>query len=298
MIKVNRSSAARGPRLDTLGRVASGVAHELATPIQFVDHNLDYVQRSLEELSKAAGSPLADSIQDILQAVLDAQAGARTAMEIIGAMRSLHHPGAMSPVTVDLNHELDSALLLTRHRISRLARLRDDRAPLPPVPCHPGLLNQVVLNLILNAADSIERVRRRLERLDTSQGDSAVHPGPGPGQWRCRWRKTASASPEEVPGPGRSSLSSRIEGEGSGHPVRRYIARSIVENGTRGTSGPSGRISDRASTFVVSIRLEAAHRKAVSQKEGAVSKVLVVDRRALSCLGAPASVVLARNAPE
>lgn len=265
MIKVNRSPAARGPRLDTLGRVASGVAHELATPIQFVDHNLDYVQRSLEELLSQAGAPMAAALRDVLQAVQDAQAGARTAMEIIGAMRSLHHPGAMSPVTVDLNHELDSALLLTRHRISRLARLRDDRSPLPPVPCHPGLLNQVVLNLILNAADSIEEAAARGEvelpgviRLSTvvRAGRVEVHVednGVGiPAEVQARIFDPFFTTKE------------RHRGTGQGLA----IAREIVEDGHGGELSfrPN---PDRGVTFVVAIPLEAAHRTVLEQKEGA-----------------------------
>lgn len=145
-----------GPRLDTLGRVAAGIAHELATPIQFVDHNLDFVERALEPLAGAAGAPGAGCVDEALQALREAREGARAAIGILSAMRSLHHPGAMSPVEVDLNQELEAPILLSRHRVSKVARLQDDRTPLPPVRCHAGLLNQVVLNLLLNAADAIE----------------------------------------------------------------------------------------------------------------------------------------------
>ena len=265
MIKVNRSSTARGPRLDTLGRVASGVAHELATPIQFVDHNLDYVQRSLEELMDGGELPLTESLRDILQAVVDAQAGARTAMEIIGAMRSLHHPGAMSPVTVDLNRELDSALLLTRHRISRLARLRDDRSPLPPVPCHPGLLNQVVLNLILNAADSIEEAAAlgELELPGVIRLCTRVRAG----QVEVQVEDNGIGIPEEVRDRIFEPFFTTKERErGTGQGLA--IAREIVEVGHGGALGFRSN-PDRGVTFVVSIPLEAAHRKAVQQKEGA-----------------------------
>lgn len=148
-----------GPRLDTLGRVAAGIAHELATPIQFVEHNLAFVEQALEPLTTPEPLPGTGdraSLDEALQALREAREGARAAIGILAAMRSLHHPGQMSPVEVDLNRELEAPLLLSRHRVSKVATLQDDRSPLPPVACHPGLLNQVVLNLLLNAADAIE----------------------------------------------------------------------------------------------------------------------------------------------
>lgn len=265
MIKVNRSTGGRGPRLDTLGRVASGVAHELATPIQFVDHNLDYVQRSLEDLMEEVGLPMAASFLDVLQAVKDAQAGARTAMGIISAMRSLHHPGAMSPVTVDLNHEFDSALLLTRHRISRVATLQDDRGPLPPVPCHPGLLNQVVLNLILNAADSIEEAASRgdVELPGMIRLSTAVRGGRVEVQVADNGVGIPDGLRDQIFDP---FFTTKERDRGTGQGLA--IAREIVEDGHGGQLAFQPN-QDRGVTFTVSIPLEVAHREAVQQKEGA-----------------------------
>ena len=260
MIKVNRQTRERGPRLDTLGRVASGVAHELATPIQFVDHNLDYVQRSLEELIAGADGSLTSPstpLGEILQAVCEAQAGARAAMEIIGAMRSLHHPGEMSPVTVDLNREIDSAILLTRHRVSRVAVLQDGRTPLPPLACHPGLLNQVVLNLILNAADSIEEAAWRGEiqlpgtiRLSTSVRGGCVE---------VQVEDNGIGIPDELRERiFESFFTTKDRDRGTGQGLS--IARAIVENGHRGRLDFAVN-PERGVTFSLSIPLDARQKK-------------------------------------
>jgi len=256
MIKVNRKVKERGPRLDTLGRVASGVAHELATPIQFVDHNLDYVQRSLEEMIAVREGGL-DSpplpLGEILQAVSEAQAGARAAMEIIGAMRSLHHPGEMSPVTVDLNRELASAILLTRHRVSRVAVLQDDRTPLPPLTCHPGLLNQVVLNLILNAADSIEEAawRGEIQLPGTIRISTAVRGG----CVEVHVEDSGTGIPDDLRERVFDSFFTTKERDrGTGQGLS--IAREIVEKGHGGRLAFAAN-PERGVTFTLSIPLEA-----------------------------------------
>jgi len=260
MIKVNRQTRERGPRLDTLGRVASGVAHELATPIQFVDHNLDFVHRSLEEMISGAGGegdlPVIP-LREILQAVSEAQAGARAAMEIIGAMRSLHHPGEMSPVTVDLNRELDSAILLTRHRVGRVAVLQDGRTPLPPLACHAGLLNQVVLNLILNAADSIEEAAWRgdIQLPGTIRLSTAVR-----GAWVVvQVEDSGTGIPDDIRERVFDSFFTTKERDrGTGQGLS--ISREIVEKGHGGrldfVANP-----ERGVTFTLSIPLEAGQNK-------------------------------------
>lgn len=153
-------------RSDPLGRVASGIAHELATPVQFVDHNLRFARQILEELAgrMASGSGLEQELlREASEALDQAAQGTAAAVRVIGAMRNLAHPGRLSPVSADLNEELESALLMTRHRLLRVATLTDERTPLPRVECHPGLLNQVFLNLILNASDAIEEAHRKGE---------------------------------------------------------------------------------------------------------------------------------------
>lgn len=149
-------------KLAAIGQVAAGIAHELATPIQYVGDNLRFLESAFEELVERLdrSAPVSATLaSDIPEALAQALEGTRRATEIIRAMRSLAHPGRMQPVAADINQGLEATLLLARSRIGRLARVTTEWGPLPTVMCHPGLVNQVFLNLLVNAADAIEAKR-------------------------------------------------------------------------------------------------------------------------------------------
>ncbi len=163
-------------KLATMGQIAAGIAHELATPIQYVGDNLRFLQSAFDELVErldAAAVPSTDLVADIPEALSQALEGTRRAAEIIRAMRALAHPGRLQPVAADINQGLETTLLLARTRIGRLARITTEWGGIPTVLCHPGLVNQVFLNLLVNAADAIEALPNRGDRA----GEIHIHTG-------------------------------------------------------------------------------------------------------------------------
>lgn len=146
-------------KLAALGQIAAGIAHELATPVQFVSDNLVFLQGAFDELVTKAGGCEEGLAADIPLALEQALEGTRRAAEIIRAMRSLAHPGRLQPVAADLNEGLRTTLVLARARLMRLAEVTTELGALPHVLCHPGLINQVLLNLLVNAGDAVEAVR-------------------------------------------------------------------------------------------------------------------------------------------
>ena len=169
-------------KLESIGQLAAGIAHEINTPTQYIGDNTRFIQDSLEELFgvlNAASSLLEGSAPpapDRLQAAREALAGTdldylrdelpkatRQSLEgvarvskIVGAMKEFSHPGSEDKTLTDLNRAIESTTTISRNEWKYVAELETDLDPaLPPVPCYPSEINQVVLNLVVNAAHAI-----------------------------------------------------------------------------------------------------------------------------------------------
>jgi two-component system NtrC family sensor kinase len=81
--------------------------------------------------------------------------GVECVVSIVRAMKDFAHPSSVEKTAVDLNHALDSTLMVARNEYKYVARIETDFGALPAVPCHGGEMNQVFLNLIVNAAHAV-----------------------------------------------------------------------------------------------------------------------------------------------
>ena len=164
---------ASAERLESVGKLAAGVAHEINTPIQFVNDSVYFIKDAVHELlqltdrlrSLAAANEadavaalsadlpyLEEQLPKALERSLD---GLKRVAEIVRSMRELAHPDRPEMSEVDLNHVIRNALVVARAEYKYVAEVETDLAPLPPVLCHAGELNQVMLNLLINAAHAI-----------------------------------------------------------------------------------------------------------------------------------------------
>jgi PAS domain S-box-containing protein len=169
-------------KLESLGRLSAGLAHEINSPIQFVGDNARFLAEAYQELIRIvlfyrelldSTDPLAweerraqirqaeESIEfDYLQteipsAVEQTLHGIQRVSTIVRAMKTFSHPGHKEQVPADLNEAIEATVTVTRHEVNSVADLRLELAELPPVRCNIADLNQVFLNLIVNAADAI-----------------------------------------------------------------------------------------------------------------------------------------------
>lgn len=171
-------------RLESIGQLAAGIAHEINTPTQFVGDNVRFLQEQFVNLmtivSKYAaqlnesGAPLAWSERqaeiaqvlkefdieflrvEIPQAIEQSLEGLSRVTSIVSAMKDFSHPGATHKEPADINRSIASTIEVCRNRWRYVAELETDfAANLPAVPCLIAELNQVVLNLIVNAADAV-----------------------------------------------------------------------------------------------------------------------------------------------
>ena len=206
--KLRDTQRAHVQKLESIGQLAAGVAHEINTPIQYIGDNLRFVQsafrdmermvntcwRSIEELNplpsggahRTALSALAREIdleylvQQTPQALQEGIEGTERVAEIVRALREFSHPGCQEAAPVDLNHLLRSVALISRNKWKYVADLTMQLdAGLSPVTAVAGELNQVFINLIVNAADAIaqafrDRPEEKGKLLITSRRDGNV----------------------------------------------------------------------------------------------------------------------------
>ncbi len=170
-------------KLESIGQLAAGIAHEINTPTQYVSDNTVFLQRAFDNLIEAAqGSEqlLAAARQgtigpgeieqfaavirkaklDFLQkqvppAFEQSLEGLDRVSRIVGAMKEFSHP-AQEKTNVDLNRAIQSTITVASNEWKYVAEMHTGfDAALPPVFCLPGAFNQVILNMIVNAAHAV-----------------------------------------------------------------------------------------------------------------------------------------------
>lgn len=176
--KTLQNQLVQAQKLEAIGQLAAGVAHEINTPIQYIGDNLSALhdniadlvtyQQALYDLADQKLKPqlraLADKfdldfiLEDSPKAIKQAQEGVERVAEIIKAMKTFSHVEQSQNKQVTNVHEaLNSALTISRNSYKYIAEIETDFSPeVGSIECHASELNQVFLNLIINAAHAIE----------------------------------------------------------------------------------------------------------------------------------------------
>jgi PAS domain S-box-containing protein len=183
-LKRAQREALQSSRLASVGQLAAGIAHEINTPIQYVGDNLHFIDESLASLERAIQGTKAcldapevpAEVRSRLMALLEAcdvdflltetSAAAGQALEgvlrvshVVRSMREFSHPGSAAKSLTDINRSIDSTITVTSNAWKHVARIETDLADdLPPIVCLAADINQVLLNLVINAAQAIESV--------------------------------------------------------------------------------------------------------------------------------------------
>ena len=198
--RAREAASQQDSKLESLGRLSAGLAHEINTPIQYVGDNARFLSEAFtdlmrlvalyrENLTAETALPWSERLPamqraeqemeidyletEVPSAVAQTLAGIDRVATIVRAMKTFSHPGHDEHVPSDLNEALTATVTVTRHQVSQAADLELELAELPPVHCNIAELNQVFLNLIVNAADAVEETGRRGVIRVTSAVDGA-----------------------------------------------------------------------------------------------------------------------------
>jgi len=156
-------------KLAALGLMAAGVVHEIKNPMAYVQSNLDSALELLERIE--AGATLESigrkRIAEDREALADARGGCTRVFKIIDDIKTYAHPGQARRELCDVNKLVEVALTLSAAQLRRWCKVTRDFGRIPQVPCDGPKISQVVLNLLVNAAQAIERTGR-LGRVEVS----------------------------------------------------------------------------------------------------------------------------------
>ncbi len=144
-------------RLEAIGALSSGIAHEINTPIQFISDNLEFLRHSLNE------SPLPKTenaiFVEISEALQDSVEGVKQVRDIINLMRDVAHPGIGQKDSVDMNDLIENVIKITNSKHKNTANIELNLSEnFPFIECHRAQIQQVILNIILNAVYAVEGV--------------------------------------------------------------------------------------------------------------------------------------------
>lgn len=181
--KIAESHSRQAQKLEAIGQLAAGIAHEINTPIQFVGDNLRFIKDSwsgLESLicfceSLQGNTLTADSLEQLRRILRESDSaylrteipraleqsldGTSRVAKIVRAMKEFSHPGSDETQAADINQAILTTLTVSRNEWKYVAEVETVLQPdLQLVPCHLSELNQVLLNLLINSAHALAEV--------------------------------------------------------------------------------------------------------------------------------------------
>jgi PAS domain S-box-containing protein len=181
--KILESQLAQAQKLEAVGQLAAGIAHEINTPTQYVGDNIGFIEDAFKDIfeilqplsaqnepndpEKAAqtmdtlNKMIRDAdveflMQEIPLSIKQSKEGIQRVAEIVKSMKQFAHPGGDEKSPLDVNQAVRDTILVCRNEWKYYSDVQTELDPeLPPVSCYQGEIKQVLLNIIVNAAQAI-----------------------------------------------------------------------------------------------------------------------------------------------
>ncbi|NGO38143.1 PAS domain S-box protein [Limisphaera ngatamarikiensis] len=272
-------------KMEAIGQLAAGIAHEINTPMQYVGDNTRFVQDAFQQMSgllqtirsllsssdparaceqlieellrRAREADLEYLLEEVPRAIDQTLQGVERVTKIVRAMKEFAHPGSAQKTPTDINHAIETTVTVSRNEWKYVADMELDLDPnLPPVPCLPGEFNQAMLNLIVNAAHAIAD---RLGHHPTTKGRITIQTR-RQGAWvEIRVSDTGCGIPEAI----RDRIfepffTTKPVGRGSGQGLT--IVRNVIVDKHGGTIDFETEVG-RGTTFILRLPLQKQEQK-------------------------------------
>ena len=268
-------------KMEAIGQLAAGIAHEINTPVQFVGDNTRFFQDSFDDIiqvikkqQEALAAARSDSLTDELVeeteqlieecdleyleeeiplAIEQSLKGVERIAKIVQAMKIFAHPGMVAKEPVDINQEIEKTITITRNEWKYVADLKTDfEESLPLVPIFRAEFNQVILNMIVNAAHAIAEKNKDNQSEKGTIHIRTIHEGD---QAKICIGDTGAGIPEDI----RHKIfdlffTTKEPGKGTGQGLA--ISHSVIvkkHNGTLTLESQEG----EGTTFNIGLPLEA-----------------------------------------
>jgi PAS domain S-box-containing protein len=201
--------ALESSKIESLGTLAGGIAHEINTPIQYIGDNLvflngeaekvfalldcyetlcrkarrypdlDQEAKAIDEQMAKLGLDLNFLRQEVPSAISQSLSGVEKVANIVKAVKEFSHPGAKEMQKASINQLIENVAVITHNQWKYFADLETNLDPqLPLIDCNPDELSQVLVNLIINASQAIEEEKRAgpgtIAITTMSSGDNVV----------------------------------------------------------------------------------------------------------------------------
>ncbi|RLB00202.1 MAG: ATP-binding protein [Deltaproteobacteria bacterium] len=174
-------------KLASVGQLSAGIAHEINTPTQFAGDNILFLRESFEDIArvidtytkllevnkeKETNTEITKKLDEIIEevdleylmeeipkAIEQSLEGVERIATIVRSMKKFAHPGTEEMVPSDINEAIKNTIIVCRNEWKYVSEVITDLdKSLPPVPCKIAEINQVILNMVVNAAHAIEEV--------------------------------------------------------------------------------------------------------------------------------------------
>jgi PAS domain S-box-containing protein len=273
--KALREQLLQAQKLESVGQLAAGIAHEINTPTQYIGDNVRFLQDAFQDLKSlltrydqwlsaarkdglsretieeaAAAVDKADAgylLEEIPKAIEQSLEGVSRVAALVSAMKEFSHPDTKEKSPLDLNRAIASTITVARNEWKYVADLETEfDSSLAAVSCHPGEFNQVILNFIVNAAHAIADVARA---GGPQRGSIKVQTRSWPEWAEVRIRDSGTGIPEKL----RTRIfdpffTTKEIGKGTGQGLA--IARSVIV-GKHGGSLDFETEEGKGTTFII-----------------------------------------------